>query len=245
MKKTVSIVIPAYNEEDRLPETLLKIKNYFAEDRGDFSLLEVIIVDDGSKDKTSEKAHGFEQKLPIVVITLPQNKGKGCAVRTGMLSAKGDFAFMYDADAATPIEELGKLFGAGKGGDVVIGSRVLGEKKEVIMTPFRRLVGLCFHFICSPLLPGIADASCGAKLFSKNAARQIFEKVTLDRFAFDIEALWLARRLGFKIVEIPVSWTAIPGSKVSVYRDSPEMFGSVMGILWRSLTEKSSSSKML
>lgn len=235
--KTVSIVIPAYNEEERLPLTLTKIAAYFSSSRPGFSLQEVIVVDDGSKDKTAEKAREFSSKLPMVVIISPKNRGKGNAVRTGMLAAKGDYVFMYDADAATPIEELARLLAKTDGADIVIGSRV-GEEKEVVMTFFRRFVGWCFHTLCAGLLPGIGDASCGAKLWSREAAQKTFADVKLERFAFDIESLWLALRNGFKIAEVPVTWTAVPGSKVNIYTDSPEMFWSVVGLYRRRALEQ-------
>ncbi len=234
-KKVISIVIPAYNEEERLPHTLISIAEYFKNEHNNFSLEEVIVVDDGSKDGTASVARSFSKILPIKVIVISPNKGKGNAVRIGSLSSKGDCVFMYDADGATPIEELERFIEYGNNADMVIGSRIAGQESKVVMAPFRRFMGWCFHIVCSGLLPGIEDASCGAKLFSKKVAQEVFSKQRLNRFAFDIEILWLAHNLGFTIKEIPVNWFAVPGSKVNVYRDGIEMFWSVVGLYRRQM----------
>lgn len=231
---TLSIIIPAYNEALRLPATLDKIKEFFSSPR-DFVLKEVIVVDDGSRDETTLVAKNFTDLLPVKVITLLKNCGKGAAVRAGVKQANGDFVFIYDADAATPIGELTNFFTASQNNDIVIGSRVGGTGRLVVMTRWRRFVGWCFHTLCAPLLPGITDASCGAKLFSLASAQAIFNEQKLNRFAFDIEILWLARLLGYKVSEVAVEWQAIPGSKVSIARDSWEMFWAVMGLYFRQL----------
>ncbi|MBI2482132.1 MAG: glycosyltransferase family 2 protein [Candidatus Vogelbacteria bacterium] len=235
--KTLSIIIPAYNEALRLPITLEKIKIFF-ESVKPFSLKEVIVVDDGSSDNTSLIAKDFTDRLPVKVVTLNKNCGKGAAVRAGVKAAVSDWVFIYDADAATPIEELINFFIASQKSDIVIGSRVGQSDRTVVMSRWRRFVGWCFHTLCAPLLPDIADASCGAKLFSYKAAQTIFSEQKLNRFAFDIEILWLAKKLGYKIAELPVEWFAVPGSKVSIVRDSWEMFWSVINLYWRALRSR-------
>lgn len=231
---TVSIIIPAYNEAKRLPTTLTAI-SFWLPTASEFNLREIIVVDDGSADETAEVARSFAGCLPVKVIKLPANRGKGCAVRTGVLAATGDLILMYDADGATSLADLQKLVTEAKTNQVVIGSRLAGDHQIVQMSVFRRFVGLVFHWLCAPLLPQIKDASCGAKVFQLEAARAIFMAQKLDRFAFDIEILWLARRLGYSIKEVPVSWQAVLGSKVRVWRDAPEMFWSVMRLYGRHL----------
>ncbi len=231
---TVSIIIPAYNEAKRLPTTLTAI-SFWLPTAADFNLKEIIVVDDCSIDNTADLAQGFSGRLPIQVIKLPANCGKGCAVRTGILAATGDLILMYDADGATSLADLQKLVTEAKTNQVVIGSRLAGDNQIVQMSVFRRLVGLVFHWLCAPLLPRIKDASCGAKVFQREAAQAIFMAQKLDRFAFDIEILWLARRLGYSVKEVPVNWQAVPGSKVKVWRDAPEMFWSVLRLYGRQL----------
>lgn len=241
--KSVSIIIPSYNEALRLPPTLDTFIAFFRKSNDHFFLKEIIIIDDGSKDATAESVRAFKEQLPISLIKLPENHGKGYAVRAGVLASQGDFVFMYDADGATPIEELTRFIHLMSTADVVIGCRLSELDRQVEISFFRRVVGSCFHFICLPLLPGIKDASCGAKLFKREVAYNIFRQQKLDRFAFDIEILWLARNLGFNVVEVNVEWHAVPGSKVNVYLDSLEMFFSVMGLYKRQIWQKVSNSK--
>lgn len=233
---TLSIIIPAYNEEDRLPSTLQKLAAYFAgKPSGLPDLKEVIVSDDGSRDRTVELANAMAKDLPIRVIALPKNQGKGAAVRAGMLAATGDYALFYDADAATPVEEIGNLFTAleREHTDIAIGSRL---NKDVYMSPHRRLIGRIYHAVCWPLIPGIRDAACGCKLFTKKAARAIFSRQTINRFACDIEILALARSHRFTVTEVQVKWTAVPESKVRLVKDSTEMLKSVVVLYARKLT---------
>lgn len=229
MTKTISVIIPAYNEEKRLPKTLRAWQKFLIKDYPDFKIIEIIIADDGSKDRTSNAAEYFNNSLPIKTIKISPNRGKGFAVRTGIESSSGDFVFIYDADAAVQPGEIVKLLPQTNEYDIVIGSRMV-KGAEVKMSMARKFIGLCFHSLCFILIPEIKDASCGAKLIRADAAKKLFELQKIDRFAFDIEILWLAKKLGFKIKEVGVAWNEIPGSKVKIFHDSLEMFISVAGL---------------
>lgn len=243
--KTISVLIPAYNEEKRLPKTLQLWQKFMSHPpaekqvakNNEIKIREILIIDDGSEDKTILEAKKFENSLPIKIIHITPNKGKGNAVRQGVKNAKGDFIFIYDADAAVLPQTLSVIFAESKNSDIVIGSRTSLDSKTK-MSFFRRFVGICFHILCFPLLPKIKDASCGAKLLKKTVAKKIFAEQKINRFAFDIEMLWLAKKMNFKIKEIGISWQEIPGSKVNVLRDAPEMFFSVLGLYKKAILSK-------
>jgi dolichyl-phosphate beta-glucosyltransferase len=213
---SLSVVIPAFNEEQRLPGTLATILP-FLRSRGE--TFEVVVVDDGSRDRTALVAG---QAGPEVrVLRNPGNRGKGYSVRNGMLNAQGAWRLMSDADLSTPIEELDRLKAAlSDGAEIAIASRAVSganlEKRQSIM---RETSGRLFNRLVRMLhLPGIKDTQCGFKLFSAAAARAAFTESTLDGFAFDVEALVLARRAGFKITEVPVTWRNDEQSRVSFGR---------------------------
>lgn len=234
--QTLSIVIPAYNEAERLPTTLRQIQDRLIEGSlGSLSLREVIVVDDGSTDETSTVAMRFVPALPMSIVRLPQNRGKGAAVRAGVLRATSDTILMYDADGATPIEEVEKLAMAlAMGSDVAIGSRVMDEGQALSsMRLHRRFIGQAYRLLTSHLIPGIRDVACGCKLFRKDAAHVLFSKQTLDRFAFDVEVIALALRSSMRVTEIPVRWTAVDRSKVRLVQDGVEMFLSVLRLYVR------------
>lgn len=240
--KTLSIVIPAFNEQDRLPVTLASIKA--AWDSGampGFILSQVIIADDGSSDRTIASAESWKGRLPIEIVALKQNTGKGAAVRTGMAHVHADLALMYDADGAAPITEANKLLKAmDDGADIAIGSRVMDHEKSLVtMRWYRRVIGRVYHFLGSSLVPGIRDTACGCKLFRADIARTLFQQQRVDRFAFDIEVLALALRHGYKVAEIPLAWTAIPESKVRIVRDGLEMFWCLIMLYSGSLGRRS------
>ncbi len=224
---SLSIVIPAYNEEKRLGATLLEIARAVTSGAlQDLRLTEVIVSDDGSTDLTVRIAEDWKTQLPVKIVQLPANRGKGAAVRAGMLAATGDLFLMYDADGATPITEITKLFAAlHDGADIAIGSRVTGTAEGLAsMAPHRRFIGNVYRMLVAALIPGITDAACGCKLFRAEAGKKLFSLQRIDRFAFDIEVLAIALRSGMKVREIPVKWTAMPESKVRLLRDGPEMF---------------------
>lgn len=213
---SLSVVIPAFNEEQRLPGTLATILP-FLRSRGE--TFEVVVVDDGSRDRTAEVAALAGPE--VRVLKNPGNRGKGYSVRNGMLNAEGAWRLMSDADLSTPIEELDRLKAALSGGaEIAIASRAVSganlEKRQSIM---RETSGRLFNRLVRMLhLPGIKDTQCGFKLFSAAAARAAFTESTLDGFAFDVEALVLARRAGFKITEVPVTWRNDEQSRVSFGR---------------------------
>jgi dolichyl-phosphate beta-glucosyltransferase len=235
----LSIVIPAYNEQDRLPETLSRLESFFCGgERAELHVHEVIVVDDGSTDATSAVVSSWPGTLPLRLIRFEKNRGKGAAAKAGMVAADGDCCLLYDADAATPTSEIPKLVEQLRrhGADLVIGSRVRGRQENLVtMQRHRRWIGSIYHWLCSALIPGIDDAACGAKLFTRDAARDLFSRQRIDRFAFDIEILSLAMRLGYTIRETPVRWTAVPGSKVSLVRDSVNMSWCVLKLYARHL----------
>lgn len=235
---TLSIIIPAYNEADRLPRTLAMIERWMLSDPA-AELTEVILVDDGSTDETMAVLAHWHHRLPITEIRLPVNRGKGAAVRAGMLQATADLLLLYDADGATPMEEVNHLIHDlhEKRADIAIGSRVLAiETQSVRMSVTRKFIGRTYHLLCSGLIPGIADAACGCKLFRSECARAIFSIQTIDRFAFDIEVLALAQRFRYRLIEVPVSWQSVPKSKVRLFIDGPQMLRSILRLYvakWR------------
>lgn len=213
----LSVVIPAYNEEVRLPASLESAATYLRGRAGAAST-EIVVVDDGSADRTAERAEETASRLGLTlrVIRLPQNRGKGYAVRTGVLAASGERILISDADFSTPLAEWEKL--AGSGAPVAIGSRGLDESVVREKQPFyRQSMGKLFNLLVRLLvIPGIHDTQCGFKLFSRDAARDVFSRAVVDRFAYDVESLLLARRLGHEIAEIPVLWFNSPDSRVSL-----------------------------
>lgn len=227
--KNISVIIPAFDEEKRLGKTLTKWKYFLNSLNKDYTIYEIIIVDDGSKDKTIKVAQSFVKCLPIKLIKINQNAGKGNAVRNGVLESNGDLIFIYDADAAVEPGEINKMLEYYDEADIIIGSRV-AEGSKTKMSAFRRFVGFCFHLYCLPLLGNIKDASCGAKIFKKAPAKKIFSIQKINRFAFDVEILWLSKKFNYRIKEVGIEWQEKPGSKINVLKDSLEMFISVLHI---------------
>ena len=220
----ISIVIPAYNEEGRLPVTLEAVLRYL-EAKG-WASVEVLVVDDGSTDGTAAVAE--RAGAPVRLLRNPGNRGKGYAIRHGMLEATGDWVLFSDADLSAPIEELDKLMEAAEreGAQVAIGSRALNRALiGVHQSVFRENAGRIFNLIMR-IVVGLPfwDTQCGFKLFRREAAREIFRRQRLDGFGFDVEALFIARKLGFKTIEVPVRWSHSEGTKVSMIRDSLNMF---------------------
>ena len=221
----ISVVIPAFNEEDRIEATLSSIVNYFSTRDNSY---EVLVVDDGSTDKTIDVVKRVQEQNPEVrFLGYPKNRGKGYAVRFGMLNSLGKIILFNDADGASPIEELSRLEAAiNSGADIAIGSRAMYSRDTSVETVlYRKLIGRTFNGIVNLLLlPGIADTQCGFKLFKREIARHIFSRQKAERFSFDVEILFLARKSGCRIVEVPINWHNIPGSKVNLIKDSLDMF---------------------
>jgi dolichyl-phosphate beta-glucosyltransferase len=210
----LSVVVPALNEEDRLPRTLERIVAHLGRRHEGY---ELVVVDDGSRDRTAERA----QAAGATVLRNETNRGKGYAVRRGMLAARGARRLMTDADLSTPIEELDRLSARmDEGHDVVIGSRALpGARIEVRQPWYRENMGRLFNlFVRALAVPGVTDTQCGFKLFSGMAARDVFSSARLDGFSFDVEVLFLARRKGYRIAEVPVVWRNDAASRVSLLR---------------------------
>ncbi len=216
MRPDLTVVIPAFNEETRLPASLEALAAFVAA-RAEPVSLEVIVVDDGSTDRTAERAAetGRRLGLDVAVLVHERNRGKGAAVRTGALAAKGETILVSDADFSTPVGEWEKLVASGA--PVAIGSRAVDESLVKERQPFYRVaMGKLFNRLVRLLaVPGIRDTQCGFKLFSREAARAVFLLATVDRFAWDVEVLLLARKLGFAIAEVPVLWFNSPDSRVT------------------------------
>jgi len=214
---SISIIIPAYNEEKRLPSTLARVIEY--SDTKRFPFAEILIVDDGSQDGTVGLAAEFARRHPSVrVLQNPGNRGKGYSVRHGMLEAKGEWVLFTDADLSAPIEELEKLFTAVEkySAQVAIGSRALDRSLVGVHQPILREYAGRFFNLVMRVVTGLSfhDTQCGFKLFQREAAREIFSRQRLERFGFDAEVLYISKRLGYRAVEVPVRWDDVAGSKV-------------------------------
>lgn len=225
----LGIVIPAYNEEERLPRTLARVTEYYAAQEYTWR---VLVVSDGSTDRTDEIVRAFaEHGSPVGLLAYAPNRGKGAAVRAGMLSLDADLLLFCDADLATPQEETSKLLSAIEiGAEVAIGSRpVTGAELEIRQPLYREMLGRLFNRAVQLLaVPGIDDTQCGFKLFTRDAAREVFSRCKLDGFGFDFESIMIARDLGLKIAEVPIRWSHQEGSKVSMLRDGPRMLGDLI-----------------
>ncbi|MFM9903730.1 MAG: dolichyl-phosphate beta-glucosyltransferase [Pyrinomonadaceae bacterium] len=234
MKPQISIVVPAYNESERLVEPLTKILD-FVVTSGLAS--EVIVVDDGSSDGTADIAQGVLVKNTGVasnVIRYDKNRGKGFAVKTGLLAANADIALFTDADLSTPIEEIHKLIEPIRKGefDITFGSRALDRSLIGTHQPWQREQGgKVMNFIIRTMsgLP-FADTQCGFKAFNLIKFRPLLDVMTIDRFGFDVEFLFVAKYHGLRLAEIPVRWNDVAGSKVSVLRDTRRMMNELMQI---------------
>jgi dolichyl-phosphate beta-glucosyltransferase len=230
----LSVIVPCYNEEQRLPRTIERIEAYLGS-RGDS--YELILVDDGSSDGTRRVMDAAVAGNPAVcIVAMPRNRGKGRALAEGVRASRGDTVLVTDADLSTPIEELAKLeaaFDAGAG--VAIGSRsIKGSRVELSQPIYRVLMGKAFNVLVQiVLLPGIWDTQCGFKLFQGDIARDVFEGLTTDGFGYDPEVLFLAKKKGVRIAEVPVVWRNSAPTKVSAVRSSIDMFRHVLRIRFR------------
>ena len=231
----LSIIIPSYNEESRLPVTLERIAAYLSTYGRE---AEVLVVDDGSKDGTAAVAESFRSKIPALrVVSNGVNRGKGYSVRHGMQEARGRIALFTDADLSAPIEEAGKLIDALATYDVAIGSRAMDRSLITVHeSPFREFAGIVFNKIVRIILwLPFVDTQCGFKAFRRESCNIIFEQQRIERFGFDPELLYLARHHGLRTVEIPVRWGHSPATKVSMLHDSVRMFIDVFAIRSNSL----------
>jgi len=226
----LSIIVPAYNEESRLPLTLERLAAYI---RRCGRETEVIVVDDGSKDGTAAIAQSFRAWLPSLrLVPNGVNRGKGYSVKHGMLEARGAIVLFTDADLAAPIEEADKLFRALGTHDLAIGSRALDRSLiEVHESPLREFAGIVFNRMVRLCLGlPFVDTQCGFKAFRRESCLVIFAQQRIERFGFDPELLFLARRHGLSAAEIPVRWAHSPSTRVNMLRDSIKMFFEVFEI---------------
>ncbi|MBK8781963.1 MAG: glycosyltransferase family 2 protein [Anaerolineales bacterium] len=225
----LSIVIPAHNEESRLPRTLGQIFDFLQKQSFTF---EVIIVENGSSDQTLALAQEFALNHPNLIVCQEQQRGKGNAVRQGMLKALGQYRFICDADLSMPIEEIQKFIPPALADfDIAIGSREAPGAIRHNEPPYRHLGGRAINLAIRLLiLPGLNDTQCGFKCFSADAAEIIFSQQTLLGWSFDIENLYLARRKKMRIKEIPIQWYYDPDSKVSAVRDALRMISDIFRI---------------
>ena len=214
MKRSLSIIIPAYNEAKRLPASLVKVREYLSASPWEFA--EVVVVDDGSTDDTVHVA----RDAGVRVLQNPGNRGKGYSVKHGMLEAKGEWALFTDADLSTPIGEIEKLWSAlvDESAQVAVGSRAVDRSLVGVHQPWlREAVGRVFN-AAMRLVTGLPfkDTQCGFKLFQTSAGREVFSRQQLDGFGFDVEVLFIAKQLGFRSLEVPVRWDNVEGTKVSL-----------------------------
>jgi dolichyl-phosphate beta-glucosyltransferase len=221
--ESVSVVIPAYNEDKRIAPTLHRVAGWLSSEGAKF---EIVVVDDGSRDDTAQVVSAAASDDPrIRLVSNGSNRGKGYSVRHGMLEATGRWRLFSDADMSTPIEELAKLAARTGDAEVVIGSRGLRESQILRRQPiYRESMGRIFNLLVqAAALPGIHDSQCGFKLFRGDVAEAVFRRVTIDGFGFDVEALFIARRLGYRLAEVPVVWVDDPATKVRPVRDASRM----------------------
>lgn len=231
----LSVIVPSYNEEERLLRTLERLAEYYDAQSYDY---DVTVVSDGSKDRTNDIVRDFAATHPkFSLLDYQPNRGKGYAVRRGMLAATGDLVLFCDADLATPQEETEKLLKAMEAGaDVAIGSRPKADSSLEIRQPWHReMLGRIFNRAVQLLaVKGIDDTQCGFKIFTLKAAQDVFKRCKLNGFSFDFEALLVARDLGYKIVEVPIRWRHQEGSKVVLMRDGPRMLRDLVKLRLKS-----------
>jgi len=231
----LSIIVPSYNEELRLPASLDRIAAYVG---ASARQTEVLVVDDGSLDQTARVAAAYADRIAnLRVLQNGVNRGKGYSVRHGMLEAKGEVVLFTDADLSAPIEEADKLLAAIGQYDLAIGSRAMDRSLiKVHESAFREFAGIVFNKIVRVVLRlPFVDTQCGFKAFRRERCRIIFEQQRIERFGFDPELLYLARHHGLRSVEIPVRWSHSPATKINMLRDSIQMFVDVFTIRWNAL----------
>ena len=229
----LSIVIPAYNEENRLPRALQLIGEYLAARPSLTS--EILVVDDGSADGTARVVDEWRQRMPnLRLVSNGRNRGKGFSVKHGMLEARGRIAMFTDADLSAPIEEADKLFRALQNNDFAIGSRAIDRSLIFVrQSRLREYAGIIFNGIVRVMTEvQFEDTQCGFKAFLRERSRIIFEQQRIEGFGFDPEILFLAWRHGLRGAEVPVRWAHDPATKVHVIRDSFRMFADLFVIRW-------------
>jgi dolichyl-phosphate beta-glucosyltransferase len=232
-----SIVIPAYNERARI---LVTLEAVIASVRAYQWPAEVIVVNDGSTDETADLVRNFALTAPEVrLMENPGNRGKGYSVRSGLLHAQGEIVMFTDADLSAPIDEARSLFDAiAAGADIAIGSRWLATSRQTHRQPlYRQIFGRCFNMLTRAVmrLP-YADTQCGFKAFTRNAAQTVFQLQTIERWGFDPEILFIARKRGLRVKEVPVSWAHDARTRISYLRDGLQMLKELAIVRWNALT---------
>jgi dolichyl-phosphate beta-glucosyltransferase len=231
-----SFIIPAYNESSRIRPTLDEILRYSAEQKWD---CEILVVDDGSRDDTPDVIREYAGRhSQIQLLQNPGNRGKGYSVRNGMLHARGDICLFTDADLSSPISEAPKLFEAIRAGaDVAIGSRWLRAELQTERQPlYRQAFGRIFNLVLRLFLGlRFRDTQCGFKAFRREAVQRIFPLQKIERWGFDPEILYVARRMGLRVAEVPVVWAHSEGTRLHPFRDGIRMFVDVLHIRWNAL----------
>ncbi len=236
---TYSIVIPAYNEGERLGATLDKVLAYVHQQGWD---AEVIVVNDGSRDNTADIVREFAKNEPMLrLVENPGNRGKGYSVRNGILNSHGDIVVFSDADLSSPIEEMPKLLKPlAEGADIAIGSRWLkAELQTQRQSLHRQLFGRIFNLMLRTTLGlQFADTQCGFKALTRRAAQTILPLQRIERWGFDPEILFLARHFGFRVVEVPVRWGHVGGTRINPLMDGAKMFQEMLRVRWYDMTGK-------
>lgn len=232
MSESLSIVIPAYNEERRLETTLDAVATYLRQQPWDW---EIRVVDDGSQDRTADIAERFAATEPRVVVQREPHRGKGGAVKAGLLGARGDYRFICDADLSMPIDEVSRFLPPALSAfDVAIGSREGVRARRIGEPMYRHLMGRLFNLGVQWLvLPGIEDSQCGFKMFTARAVQSIFPRVSVDGWAFDVEVLAVARAQGLRVAEVPIEWHYRAESRLSMLRDGWGMLNELLRIRMR------------
>jgi dolichyl-phosphate beta-glucosyltransferase len=229
----LSIVIPLHNEATRLPMAMTKLAAFKV---ASFPGMEVVLIENGSIDSTLDQCLWYANRFEWVHVGSVPTAGKGLAVKFGMSLARGLWLYMADVDFSTPLKELAHFVDALQDADIVIGSREL-DRSLVSASLKRRIIGRVFHRLVGGLVPGVLDTQCGFKLFRASAAADLFPRLTLSGFAFDVELLWLARQRGYRVKELPVEWRQNSDSRVRLGLDSALMLRDVLSIYLRMLKQ--------
>ena len=231
MPPRLSIILPAHNEQDRLPDSLTRILGFLAAQSLE---AEIIVVENGSTDRTAEVAETFARSRPGLRVLRELRRGKGLAVRRGILAATGDYRFICDVDLSMPIEQVTRFLPpALVDTPIAIASREAPGAVRYDEPPHRHWVGRGFNLLVRLLaVPGLHDTQCGFKCFRADAAEELFRLQVLDGWTFDVEVLFLARRKGYRVAEIPIPWYYVPGSRVRLLRDSFAMLTDLLRIRW-------------
>jgi glycosyltransferase involved in cell wall biosynthesis len=219
----LSIIIPAHNEEQRLPDSLAKIMAFLQDQSYD---AEIIVVNNGSQDKSTEIVQDLQSQYPNLHLIDEKRAGKGLAVRLGMLEARGEYHFICDADLSMPIQEINKFLPPTlQEFDIAIGSREVPGAVRYNEPLYRHWIGRIFNFFVRILaIPEIMDTQCGFKCFHQSTSKDLFRVQMLDGWTFDVEVLFIALHRGYRIVEVPIQWYHFPASRIHVLKDSLNMF---------------------